>query len=93
VKLPDRKLRDYYHVVPHPVSFNTLKKRIRGSHGKGEASGISDLKSWDAFEAEVSHMWKNAWRYNEDGSTISALAKELEVCQNALHFDPHTDLK
>lgn len=80
MKLPDRKLRDYYHVVKHPVSFNTLRKRIRGSYAKGEASGMTELKSWDAFEAEVSFIWKNAWSYNEDTSTISALARDLEVC-------------
>lgn len=79
IKLPDRKLRDYYQVIPHPVSFNTLRKHIRGSHTRSETIGISDFKSWDAFEEEVSSIWKNAKHYNEDGSAISALADNLEV--------------
>lgn len=79
IKLPDRKLKDYYQVIPHPVSFNTLRKHIRGSHNKSETVGTSDFKSWDAFEEEVSSIWKNAKHYNEDGSAISALADDLEV--------------
>lgn len=79
IKLPDRKLKDYYQVIPHPVSFNTLRKHIRGSHTKSETIGTSDFKSWDAFEEEVSSIWKNARHYNEDGSAISALADNLEV--------------
>lgn len=82
MKLPDRKLRDYYHVIPHPVSFNTLRKRIRGSHVRSETIGTSDFKSWDALEEEVSLIWKNAWHYNEDSSVISLLAKDLEVRLN-----------
>lgn len=83
LKLPDRKIRHYYHVITQPVSFNTLKKRVRGSHGKGDAYGVTDLKSWDVFEQEASMIWTNAWRYNEDGSEISELATELEVCSSA----------
>ncbi|KFY16711.1 hypothetical protein V492_01147 [Pseudogymnoascus sp. VKM F-4246] len=82
IKLPDRKLRDYYQVIPHPVSFNTLRKHIRGSHNRSETIGTSDFKSWDAFEEEVSSIWKNAKHYNEDGSDISALADSLEIFFN-----------
>ncbi|KFY86487.1 hypothetical protein V500_07595 [Pseudogymnoascus sp. VKM F-4518 (FW-2643)] len=82
IKLPDRKLKDYYQVIPHPVSFNTLRKHIRGSHNKSETIGTSDFKSWDAFEEEVSSIWKNAKHYNEDGSAISALADNLEIFFN-----------
>ncbi|OBT55789.1 hypothetical protein VE04_04289 [Pseudogymnoascus sp. 24MN13] len=82
IKLPDRKLKDYYQVIPHPVSFNTLRKHIRGSHTRSETIGTSDFKSWDAFEEEVSSIWKNAKHYNEDGSAISALADNLEIFFN-----------
>lgn len=70
-------------MIPHPVSFNTLKKHIRGSHNKSEVVGVSDFKSWDAFEEEASCIWKNAKHYNEDGSAISSLATNLEVGLNA----------
>ncbi|KFY03259.1 hypothetical protein V490_00238 [Pseudogymnoascus sp. VKM F-3557] len=82
IKLPDRKLKDYYQVIPHPVSFNTLRKHIRGTHMKSETLGATDFKSWDAFEEEVSLIWKNAKHYNEDGSAISALADNLEIFFN-----------
>jgi hypothetical protein len=40
---------------------------------------VSDFKSWQEFEEEAEHIWNNAWHYNEDGSEISNLAKDLQV--------------
>lgn len=37
------------------------------------------MKSWQAFEDEISYVWNNARLYNEDGSEISILAGQLEV--------------
>lgn len=66
-------------MIPHPVSLKSLQKKVRGIHGRNEITGASDFKSWKSFEEEASSIWKNAWHYNEDGSDISLLAKELEA--------------
>lgn len=79
VELPDRSLKDYYAVIPNPVSLVKLQKRVKGIQGRGAATGISDFKNWAAFEEEASFIWKNAYHYNEDGSDIFLLAKELEA--------------
>lgn len=79
VSLPPRTLKDYYQIITHPVSLKGLQKRVRGNHGRNGLTGVSDFKSWNAFEEEVKYIWRNAWHYNEDGSEISLLAKELEV--------------
>lgn len=77
--LPSRSdYRDYYKVIKNPVSLKTFQKRVKGVQGKNAATGISDFKSWAAFEEEFSIVWKNAYHYNEDGSSIFILAKELE---------------
>lgn len=77
-RLPDRKLfKDYYAVIPHPVSFATLKRGI-----KGGSSGATKFTTWNEFDEEVSLIWKNARHYNEDGSFISELAGDLEVFFN-----------
>jgi len=62
------------------VSLSGVKKRTVGRHGREAPTGITDFKSWDAFEQEVSFIWKNARTYNEDGSDMYNLAGELEVC-------------
>jgi hypothetical protein len=67
-------------VIPHPVSLKGLQKRVRGIHGRNGSTGVSDFKSWKTFEEEAEYIWHNAWHYNEDGSEISNLAKDLEVC-------------
>ncbi|RFU28365.1 hypothetical protein B7463_g7962, partial [Scytalidium lignicola] len=79
VNLPPRSLKDYYQVIPYPVSLKKLQKRVKGIHGRADATGVSDFKTWAAFEEEAGYIWKNAWHYNEDGSEISNLAKELEA--------------
>ena len=53
--------------------------KVRGRQGKGEATGFTLLKSWDAFESEVAKIWTNAREYNEDGSDMFLLAGEFEV--------------
>ncbi|KAH8813171.1 Bromodomain-containing protein-like protein [Xylogone sp. PMI_703] len=79
INLPPRSLKDYYQIIPYPVSLKKLQKRVKGIHGRADATGVSDFKTWAAFEEEASYIWKNAWHYNEDGSEISNLAKELET--------------
>ncbi|CAJ2500093.1 Uu.00g029460.m01.CDS01 [Anthostomella pinea] len=78
INLPPRTLKDYYEVIAEPLSLNQLRKQVRGQHGRGEATYISDFKTWAALEDQASLIWKNAYHYNEDGSEISLMAKELE---------------
>ncbi|KAI1170004.1 Bromodomain-containing protein [Nemania sp. FL0916] len=76
--LPPRILKDYYEVIAEPLSLRKLQKQVRGQHGRGEATYVSDFKGWAAFEDQASLIWKNAYHYNEDGSDIFILAQELE---------------
>ncbi|RYP12833.1 hypothetical protein DL767_011058 [Monosporascus sp. MG133] len=79
VYLPPRTLKDYYEIIAEPLSLKALQKQVRGQHGRGAATYISDFKSWAAFEDQASLIWKNAYHYNEDGSEIFLMAQELEV--------------
>ena len=78
VNLPSRSLRDYYAVIKNPTSLKGVKKRIAGWHSREEQTGVTDFKSWDAFESEVSRIWVNAREYNEDSSDMYQLAHDLE---------------
>lgn len=78
VQLPSRKLRDYYMVIKQPVSLKQILKRVHGWHSRDEQTGVTDFRSWDAFEHEVARVWDNARKYNEDGSEMYQLAGELE---------------
>ncbi len=79
VYLPPRTLKDYYEIIAEPLSLKALQKQVRGQHGRGPATYVSDFKSWAAFEDQASLIWKNAYHYNEDGSEIFVMAQELEV--------------
>ncbi|CZT46934.1 related to member of RSC complex [Rhynchosporium secalis] len=79
VELPSKvDYADYYKVIDHPVSLKTLKKGVKGVRGKYAPTGISNYATWSAFEDEASHIWKNAFKYNEDGSDIFVLALEFK---------------
>ncbi|KAI4865021.1 Bromodomain-containing protein [Hypoxylon rubiginosum] len=78
IYLPPRSLKDYYEIIAEPLSLKALQKQVRGQHGRGGATYVSDFKGWAAFEDQASLMWKNAYHYNEDGSEISLMAQELE---------------
>ena len=77
---------DYYRVIKHPVSLKSLSKLVQGIKGRDPAPIPPNtlFKSWDAFESEVSYIWRNAAEYNEDGSVIVELAEELRVCTFAM---------
>lgn len=77
--LPTRKLEDYYKLIRHPVCLKQVAKRARGEHGRNPPTGVSDFKTWEQFEDEVSFIWHNAREYNEDGSDMFILAGEFEV--------------
>ncbi|KAF2202868.1 Bromodomain-containing protein [Delitschia confertaspora ATCC 74209] len=79
VNLPSRSLRDYYQLIKHPMSLQGVQKKVRGVVGRNAPTGVTDLKSWDALENEVSFIWRNAREYNEDGSDIFNLSIEFEA--------------
>lgn len=62
-----------------PLSLKKLQKSVKGVHGRNDVSGVSDFKSWSAFEEKSKLLWTNAYYYNEEGSEIYSLAQELEV--------------
>ncbi|KAK3073870.1 hypothetical protein LTR53_004169 [Teratosphaeriaceae sp. CCFEE 6253] len=76
--LPTRKLEDYYQLIKHPVSLKGVGKRCRGQHGRAPPTGVSDFKTWDAFEEEMSFIWRNAQEYNDDDSDMFSLANEFK---------------
>lgn len=78
VNLPPRSLRDYYRVVADPLSLKKLQKEVLGVQGRGDPTGTSDFKNWNAFEERAKLLWSNAYFYNEEGSEIHDLAQELE---------------
>lgn len=59
--------------------MKALQKQVRGQHGRGEATYVSDFKTWTALEDQASLLWKNAYHYNEENSDIYTLGQELEV--------------
>jgi hypothetical protein len=80
VNLPNRALKDYYQLIKHPMSLTKVQKMVRGVRGREPPTGETDLKSWAAFEEEVSLIWRNARDYNEDGSELYNLSLKFEVC-------------
>lgn len=88
VNMPPRELTDYYRLIKRPISLNYVKKRTRGQHGRGAATMMTDYKNWDAFEEDVSYIWRNAREYNEDGSDMFNLAGEFEVGTRSVFFQP-----
>lgn len=88
--MPDRNLyKEYYEIIKHPVSLRAILKLVRGTDGRKNSTKATPFKTWDAFEEEVSYIWRNAREFNEDGSEIVALAGSLEVFVVEMHdFSP-----
>lgn len=57
-----------------------LQKLVKGIYGRASPTGVSEFKSWAAFEEKASLLWNNAHYYNEEGSVIYDLATELKDC-------------
>jgi hypothetical protein len=89
VTLPPKTLTDYYKVIETPVSLRAVQKRVRGQHGRGTSTGLTDFATWEAFEKHVSWIWVNARTYNEDGSEMYNLSHEFEVSHIPLLLDPY----
>ncbi|KAF2753209.1 hypothetical protein EJ05DRAFT_223285 [Pseudovirgaria hyperparasitica] len=79
VTKPPRTLGDYYSIIKYPVALNGIKKKCEGKFHRGKATDVTEFPTWEAFEEEVSYIWKNAKTYNEDGSDIFNLALEFET--------------
>lgn len=79
VNLPPRALKDYYKMISDPLSLKKLQKQVKGIHGRQEATGVSEYKSWATFEEKTKLLWENAYYFNEEDSEIYSLAQELEV--------------
>ncbi|KAI9172167.1 Chromatin structure-remodeling complex subunit rsc1 [Paramyrothecium foliicola] len=78
INLPPRALKDYYKIVTDPISLKKLQKIVKGVQGRGDPTGVSEFKTWAAFEEKSTLLWTNAYFYNEEDSEIYALAQELE---------------
>ena len=82
IDLPPRSLKDYYRAIKNPISLVSLQKRVKGISKKTDVAGVSEFRTWAAFQEEASNLWENAFFYNEDGSEISKRAAKLKVrCQ------------
>ncbi|RBA12344.1 hypothetical protein FPRO05_03794 [Fusarium proliferatum] len=78
INLPPRSLKEYFKVISDPMSIRKLQKAVKGFHGRGGSTGVSDFKSWAAFEEKAKLLWTNAYFYNEEGSEIYLVAQDLE---------------
>ncbi|KAH8744903.1 hypothetical protein F5883DRAFT_439487, partial [Diaporthe sp. PMI_573] len=78
INLPPKSLKDYYQLIDEPMSLKKLWRAIKGMVGRAGATGVSEFKSWAALEEKASLLWNNAFYYNEEGSEIFELAKELK---------------
>lgn len=79
INLPPRALKDYYRIVADPLSLRKLQKIVKGTQSRYDTPGVSEFKNWAAFEERSQLLWDNAYFYNEEGSEIYELARELEV--------------
>ncbi|KAF4343200.1 polybromo-1 [Fusarium beomiforme] len=78
INLPPRSLKEYFKVISDPMSIRKLQKAVRGFHGRGGSTGVSDFKSWATFEEKAKLLWTNAYFYNEESSDIYQVAQDLE---------------
>ncbi|KAF4457956.1 Protein polybromo-1 [Fusarium austroafricanum] len=78
INLPPRSLKEYFKVINDPMSIRKLQKAVKGFHGRGGSTGVSDFKSWAAFEERAKLLWTNAYFFNEEGSEIYSVAQDLE---------------
>lgn len=68
-------------MISDPLSLKKLQKMVKGILHRGDSGGVSDFKTWAAFEEKSQLLWENAYYYNEENSEIYELAQELEVSQ------------
>ncbi|KAK1828548.1 Bromodomain-containing protein [Podospora conica] len=80
INLPARAYKEYFAVITNPLSIKGLQKQVKGIRGRAAATGVSDFKSWTAFEERASLLWTNAHFFNEPDSKIYQLATELKEC-------------
>lgn len=76
-------------MITEPLSLKKLQKLVKGIQGRGDVGGVSQFKSWAAFEEKAKLLWENAYYYNEEGSEIYELAQDLEVSRAVHHGAPY----
>eukprot|EP00316_Scyphosphaera_apsteinii_P000730 CAMPEP_0119326096 /NCGR_PEP_ID=MMETSP1333-20130426/67457_1 /TAXON_ID=418940 /ORGANISM="Scyphosphaera apsteinii, Strain RCC1455" /LENGTH=559 /DNA_ID=CAMNT_0007334293 /DNA_START=81 /DNA_END=1760 /DNA_ORIENTATION=- len=59
---------DYYQIVPDPIDLGTIKKRLESG----------ELNDQEDFAEDVRRVWKNCYMYNQDGTDVHRMAKDLE---------------
>ena len=63
MQLPSREeLPDYYQVIAHPMDINMITRRL----------DTTGYPSMEAFDADVTAVWKNAHTYNSSSSMVRA---------------------
>ncbi|KAI5287788.1 hypothetical protein KEM54_005733, partial [Ascosphaera aggregata] len=76
---PDKNIyKEYYDIIKHPVSLRAILKLVRGTDNRKNSQKRSPFRTWDAFEEEVSYIWRNASEFNEPGSAIVGEAEQLK---------------
>lgn len=77
--LPSRSLVDYYKTIKEPQSLKKISKSVKGWRSREDITGITEFKTWDALENELSKVWRNAMEYNVEGSDVYQAALQLEA--------------
>jgi len=62
-------LPDYFQIIKKPMDLGTIGKKLEGGA----------YHSIEEFASDVHLTFDNAMRYNEDGSVVHGMAKELKV--------------
>ena len=80
LSLPDKTVyKEYYEIIMHPISLRAILKLVRGTDRRKSSTKTNPFRTWQAFEDEVSYLWRNAREFNEDDSEIVAISHKLEV--------------
>lgn len=62
-------LTDYFDVIKKPMDLGTVQKKLESGQ----------YHSFDDFNSDVSLTFQNAITYNEDGSVVNGMAKDLKA--------------
>ncbi|CAI0396099.1 unnamed protein product [Linum tenue] len=65
-------LHDYFEVIDKPMDFSTIKNQMEAKDGTG-------YKNVREICADVRLIFKNAMKYNEEGSDVNFMARTLMV--------------
>ena len=60
--------KDYYEIIKNPMDLTTLRRKLIAG----------DYKTIEEWSTDVNLIFKNARLYNEEGSLIDLVAREME---------------